>query len=794
MESIKSLPLHELFHRPAIPFRSLPAVLLVILAGFTASARELPVSDPAAAGMDADRLRQIQPLVEAAIAKQEIPGCVVLLTRQGRCIYRQAFGNRRLEPARTPMTIDTVFDMASITKPVATATSIMLLVERGQLKLSDKIAKHIPEFDQNGKQDITVFQCLTHQAGFVPDSPLSEYEIEEKIWPNLFRLGTEYEPGTKFVYSDVGFQILGKLVERVSGMTLDQFTKQNIFEPLAMNDTGFLPPDSLRPRIAPTEQRDGEWMMGDVHDPRSFAMGRVAGHAGLFSTAADLATYGQMMLGQGTLGGTKLMSPATVRAMTAAYPSGQHLRGLGWDKLSKYSSNRGELFTSSAFGHGGFTGTVLWIDPGLELVMVVLSNRVHPDGKGTVNALAGRIANIAAAAVVHPAPKKRLATRDLFINDGETLCGIDVLERDSFAPLEGRRVGLIMNHTALNRSGTPTSELLHAAPNVNLVCLFSPEHGIAGALDQGNIADATDTVTGLPIYSLYGKRRIPAAEQLKQVDTLVFDIQDIGTRFYTYISTMGNAMKVAADAGLRFVVLDRPNPIGGIEVDGPVLDDGLESFVGFHALPLRHGMTVGELARMFCGELKLDLDLEVIQVENWDRAWHWDRTGLEWVNPSPNMRTPNQAVLYPGIGLLETTNLSVGRGTDTPFELIGAPWIDARQLAARLNRTSLAGIRCVPISFKPTSSKFADERCYGVRFLITDRKLFQPVSFGLEVACALRELHREQWETMRLPRLLCDDRTLAMIESGANTRKILAGYQAELADFMIRRDAFLIYD
>ena len=359
-------------------------------------AHELPVKSPAEAGMNAERLRLIEPMVHTAIANGEIPGCVVMLVRNGNCVYQQPFGQRSVEPHKVAMTVDTVFDMASITKPVATATSVMMLVERGLIQLSDPIAKHIPEFDQNGKQDITVFQCLTHQAGFVPDSPLSEYEVPEEIWPNLFRLGTVYEPGTKFVYSDVGFQILGKLVERVAGKTLDEFTRQNIFEPLGMHDTGYLPSDDLKPRIAPTEQRDGQWMMGDVHDPRAYAMDRVAGHAGLFSTAKDLAIYGQMMLNQGVQGKSRILAPATIRAMTAAYPSGQHLRGLGWDKLSKYSSNRGELFTRSAFGHGGFTGTVLWVDPGLDLIMIVLSNRLHPDGEGTVNNLAGRIANVAA--------------------------------------------------------------------------------------------------------------------------------------------------------------------------------------------------------------------------------------------------------------------------------------------------------------------------------------------------------------------------------------------------------------
>jgi uncharacterized protein YbbC (DUF1343 family) len=373
------------------------------------------------------------------------------------------------------------------------------------------------------------------------------------------------------------------------------------------------------------------------------------------------------------------------------------------------------------------------------------------------------------------------------------LTGIDVLQRDGFKPLVGRRVGLITNHTGINREGISTVELLHKAEGVKLVALFSPEHGFAGRLDVSRIGDARERATGLKIFSLYGEHRAPTAESLEGVDTLVFDIQDIGARFYTYVSTMGNAMKAAAEHGIRFVVLDRPNPINGADVAGPVLDAGQESFVGFHAIPVRHGMTVGELARLFRAELKLDLDLQVVRLENWDRERYYDATGLFWVNPSPNMRSLTQAVLYPGIGLLETTNLSVGRGTDTPFEVIGAPWLDARELARRLNQSGLPGVRFVPIRFTPTASKFAGEPCRGLNVIVSDRAAFRPVRTGLEIARQLHIVHPDDWQTQHFNRLLSDEQTFQAIAAGRSVDEIEAAYRPELEEFLTRRRPHLLY-
>jgi uncharacterized protein YbbC (DUF1343 family) len=374
------------------------------------------------------------------------------------------------------------------------------------------------------------------------------------------------------------------------------------------------------------------------------------------------------------------------------------------------------------------------------------------------------------------------------------LAGVDVLARDGFTALAGRRVGLITNRTGIDRGGRSTIRLLHEAPTVELVALFSPEHGLDGSLDVPRIAHGEDAATGLRVYSLYGDTRRPLPEMLAGIDTLVYDIQDIGTRFYTYISTLGLAMEAAAEHGLRFVVLDRPNPIGGVRVAGPVADSGRESFTAFHRLPVRHGMTVGELARLFRAERVPALDLEVVALENWRRGDYFDATGLRWVNPSPNMRSLAQALLYPGIGLLETTNLSVGRGTDTPFEVFGAPWLDGVEFAFALNGLGLPGVVFVPIEFTPDASTFAGERCGGVNVIVTDRARFEPVRSGLEIALALQRRHGGNWEIDAYDRLLVSTATLDAIRAGRPFGAIEAAWQDALDDFRRRREPFLLYD
>jgi CubicO group peptidase (beta-lactamase class C family) len=589
-----------------------PIICLLLLP--LVRAQSLPVAVPESVAMSGQQLAYIDEAVTNEITKKQLPGAVVLVGRQGKIVWRKAYGNRALEPRAEAMTLDTIFDLASLTKVVATATSVMILAERGKIRLGDPVSRYIPEFGEMGKKTITIEQLLTHRSGLIADNPLEDYQQGvEKAWENLWKLAPIAETGSKFIYSDVNFEVLGELVRRVSGKPLDQFAAENIFRPLGMKDTGFKPTANLQARVAPTEQRENRWMRGEVHDPRAYLLGGVAGHAGLFSTADDLALYCQMILQHGTLNNARILSPMGVARMTEGRASGGNaldgnVRGLGWDIFTGFSANRGDLLPVGSFGHTGFTGTGLWLDPTSQTFVVFLSNRVHPklDPKkpADVSSLRGRVATIVAASIndktdwrvpavntVAPTPNYRLPTTDYRL---PALNGIDVLARDGFSILKGKRVGLITNHTGKDLNGNSTIDLLFKAPDVKLVALFSPEHGIRGALDQEKITNSKDEKTGLPIFSLYGETRRPTDEMLRGLDVLIFDIQDIGARFYTYISTLGLAMESAAKNKIKFVVLDRVNPINGADVEGPPADTDKLSFIAHHPLPIRHGMTVGE--------------------------------------------------------------------------------------------------------------------------------------------------------------------------------------------------------
>jgi uncharacterized protein YbbC (DUF1343 family)/CubicO group peptidase (beta-lactamase class C family) len=784
--------------------------------------------------MSVERLARMDGVIAAAIEKKELPGAVVLVARHGRIVWRKAYGARAVEPRREAMTTDSIFDLASLTKIAATATSIMMLIEQGKVRLADPVVQFIPEMKGDGRDAITIEQLLTHTAGFAPDFDLRErWTGYDEALQRLYREPPRNSPGARFVYSDINYIALGEVVHRVSGQTLDEFARRNIFAPLGMRDTVFRPDAKLSARIAPTEKRRGQmnylgdsgahvgaeaeqWLRGQVHDPTSFRMGGVAGHAGLFSTADDLAIFCQMILNGGTYNGVRILSPMAVATMTrprAVAESGA-ARGLGWDIATTFSTNKGDLFPLGSFGHTGFTGTSMWIDPATDSFVIFLSNRVHPDGKGDVGPLRGRVASIVAASIVDTTVAR---TRDesarnaaellaslaglnsisarsgaSTINDAQVLTGIDVLERDGFKQLAGLRVGLITNQTGRDRTGRPTIDVLFKAPGVKLTALFSPEHGIRGLADE-KVSDTKDEQTGLPIYSLYGESRRPKPEQLRELDALVYDIQDVGTRFYTYISTLGYVIEEAGKAKLPVFILDRPNPINGVDVEGPPADADKLSFTAYHTIPVRHGMTAGELARLYNEELHLGTDVRVIKMENWRRAMWFDSTNLTWINPSPNMRSLTEATLYPGVGLLETTNVSVGRGTDTPFEVIGAPWMDGAKLASHLNARNIPGVRFVPVRFTPSSSVFKNEACSGVNIMITDRSRFRSVFTGIEIAVALRTLFPE-WKVESYARLLVHLDTLERLKRGESAEDITRSWTGSLINFRRARAKFLLYE
>jgi uncharacterized protein YbbC (DUF1343 family)/CubicO group peptidase (beta-lactamase class C family) len=746
---------------------------------------------PDAVGLDPDCLFRIDKVANTAIAEGRTPGAVVLVLRDGRVAYRKAFGQRQVQPSAEAMTADTVFDLASLTKPVATATSVLLMIERGQLRLADPVSTHLSVFDRDDKRAITLEQLLLHTSGLPSGNPVADYEggIDKAI-QKIASIRLSAAPGERFRYSDLGFIVLGEVVRKVAGEPLDAFARKNVFAPLGMRDTTFRPGSDLAARAATTEKAGERWLRGEVHDPRARKLGGVAGHAGLFGTADDLALYAQMLLDGGIYQGKRILSPAAVRLMTAPRRVPGGLRALGWDVQTAYSSNRGELF--GGFGHTGFTGTSLWIDPPSRTAVVFLSNRVHPAGKGNVTRLRSQVATLAAAAIVEPPyPDGRTGPAEEG-DRSQVRTGIDVLAGEGFKRLSGRRVGLVTNHTGLDRSGASSIDLLAKAPGVKLVALFSPEHGIRGEADS-LVADGKDTRTGLPIYSLYGKNRRPTAEQLAGIDTLVYDIQDIGCRFYSYLTTLGYLLETAAAHKLRLVVLDRPNPIGGLAVEGPLLDRRRESFVGYHPLPVRHGMTLGELASLFNKERKIGADLEVVRVEGWRRGQLFDRTDLVWVNPSPNMRSLAAALLYPGIGLLETTNVSVGRGTDRPFELLGAPWLDGRRLADELAGAGLRGVRFVPARFTPSSSTHAKKACGGVQIYLDDWSRFESLPVGLAVAASLRKLYPKEWQVERYNVLLGNAEVHRALRDGESAARLLLRGAAGLKAFREVRRRYLLY-
>ncbi|CAN5772564.1 hypothetical protein BH24ACI5_BH24ACI5_13600 [soil metagenome] len=801
-----------------LPMRSFAFLLCLALCLLTVPGAAQGTRGAQAKDFNIARLDTIEVLVKQEVAAKKLPGAVILVGRGDHVVWQKVIGNRALEPVVEAMTADTVFDAASLTKVVATTTAAMMLIEEGRIRLSDRVATHIPGFERYGKANITIRHLMTHMSGLRPDVDLGDmwtgYDKAIELAIEEVPMST---PGTRFVYSDIGYFLLGEIVHRISGQTLDAFTRDRIFKPLGMHDTMFKPPASLVPRIAPTElctkygwPCEGEertMLRGVVHDPTARRMAGVAGHAGLFTTAHDLSIFARMLLNGGAWNRVRILSPLAVdRMLTPSTPPGErNVRGLGWDMDSSFSSNRGELLPIGSFGHTGWTGTSLWIDPATKMFVVFMSNRNHPDGKGDVTPLRARVATIAASALTGVSPELLVATTSASGDFGPTsalppapqyapvVSGLDALRADGFAILRGRRVGLVTNHTGRARDGATAIDLLHGAKDVQLVALFSPEHGIRGILDA-KVPSERDEKTGLVIHSLYGETRRPTDDMLKGVDTVVIDLQDIGARFYTYMTTMAFVMEEAAKRKIAVVVLDRVNPINGVQIEGPANEKETSTFTRyFPRMPVRHGMTLGELAQLFNGENKIGADLTVVPLKNWRRDQWFDETGLPWINPSPNMRNLIQATLYPGIGAIETTNISVGRGTDTPFEQIGAPWIDGVKLADDLNARNLPGIRFYPVRFTPTASKYAGEECQGVFMVVTDRQALRPVRVGAEIASALSRLHGAQYELEAAARLFGWTEGLARIRAGEDPAAATGAWSAAEARWRLLRAKYLIY-
>ena len=820
----------------------------------------------------------VSTLVNQAIAAKKLPGAVLLINHDGRTVFEQAYGDRALEPAVEPMTEDTIFDMASLTKCLVTATAVMQLYEDHKLQFDDPVTKYLPAFGVNGKQNVTIRELLTHYSGLPPDVELKDpWGLAAPDKAEGVRRAMESSlkttPGTHFEYSDINFITLGVLVEKISGETLDGYAQKHIFGPLGMTHTRYLPTNESLSQIAPTAYDDqgtaatnpdyDRMLRGAVHDPTTRRMGGVAGHAGVFSTAGDVALFAQALLNrlagrasnfplqQATL---KLMTqpeqPATAVAGATIFTAdgkpttGIASRGFGWDINTAFSRPRGEIFPIGSFGHTGFTGTSLWMDPGSDTFVVLLANAVHPRGAPPISPLRAAVATAVAKALhLYDSCPKGAICDDVVVSsdsgvvhtepaqvpqligehntaDKTTLTGIDVLESTHFSALRDAaarhgnhlRLGLLTNQTGVDREGRRTIDVvLHSIPEVELKTIFTPEHGLFGVKDTEKIGSEVDLVSHLPVISLYGakpEQRRPSLEKLKDLDAVAIDLQDAGVRFYTYETVMGYFLEAAAQAHIEIIVLDRPNPIGGIAVQGPVSDNGAESYVDYMPLPIRHGMTLGELALYFNSERLLPsgaspnirapirAQLTVVAMQNWSRSQYYDDTGLQWINPSPNLRSVAANTVYPGVELLQSTNVSVGRGTDTPFEHIGAPYIDAAQLSGYLTARKIPGVSFAPTSFVVTEDSnhfpFHGKTIPGISFTVTDRNALDAPELGIELISALHHLYPE-FALSKADHLITNVDTMRALANQEDPRKIAEGWATDLAAFDHRRQVYLLY-
>ncbi|MBW2733776.1 MAG: DUF1343 domain-containing protein [Deltaproteobacteria bacterium] len=736
--------------------------------------RPLPRAKPEAVGLVPDLAGDLRTLMSDAVRRKLTPGLVLLVARRGKVVFQHAAGSAAK---------DAIYDLASLSKVVATTPLLLQLVERKRLSLDDVLGKYLPELRGTDKAQIQVRDLLLHISGLhsvvwagkkpsVPQRQLEDKEVA--IFERIRRSRLRAPPKVRFKYSDIGYVLLGRLVERLSGKSLPRAARDGLFKPLGMCDTGYVPRGArLRRVVNPWPRADNR---GVVYDPIASRMMGVAGHAGLYGSAEDLSRFGQMVLNGGRLDGRRVLSKATLRLMQRRHHlPGKRQRMLGWHPVT------GVGLSSQALGHTGYTGTFLTIDPVHQLVVVLLSDRTRFEPPRSLMPLRRQVHRLVAGSLL-------LARRP------RIEVGLDRLVRGGFRRLKGARVALITNRTAVDRRGRWIVDLLARAPAVQLVAIFAPEHGLKAALDR-HLGDGALRRRGqrIPVYSLYGRRRRPTDRTLRGVDTLVFDMQAVGVRYYTYYATMGWAMEEAARRKLRFVVLDRPNPLGGVSMDGPLSSARRRTSTAYHPIPVRHGMTIGELARLYNGERHIGARLEVVRLRRWRRSWRSPRLGWAWRNPSPNIRSWREALLYAAVGLLESTNLAVGRGTESPFNHFGAPWIDGPALADELNALKLPGVFFVPVTFTPKSSVHRGARCGGVRLLVTDVARFRPVQVAVHMALTLRLRYRALWKTKHFYRLFNHKPTTDAILAGRSAKGIIRGWQAALRRFSQRRQRYLLY-
>jgi len=659
-----------------------------------------------------------------AVERSDSPGGVAWVGDPDRTFFRAAVGHRVLLPQPQPALVNTPYDLASLTKVVATTTAVLLLNEDGALDLDAPIGAILPIA---AFATLTPRQLLTHTAGLVAGRPYYQdaATIEGMLDLHAER-GVIAPPGTRRIYSDVGFMILGKIVELVARDSLDAFCRKRIFRPLGMQRTAFNPPARWARTCAATEACPwrGRTIVGQVHDENAYAVGGVAGHAGLFSTADDLARFCRALLAG------RLLSEASLAAMTAPrqvpfYP----WQGLGW-KLDPWGGgSSGYLPCRRAFGHTGWTGTSLWMDRDTGLFAILLGNTCHPSRTERDTPTFRRVFHDAVA-------------REFFPRQTNTHTGLDRLVRDGFRAVRGKRIGLLTNHAAVDQHGRPILDVLALERDVNVVLVFSPEHGVRGTAEAGEgVQSERDRV---PVISLYGDQKRPTKAQLAKVDLFVVDLQDVGARYYTYMATMLECLKACARGRTPVLVLDRPNPIGGEALEG---------------------------ANLF------------------------DECALPWTPPSPNIPTPETALLYAGLCLFEGVNLNEGRGTDTPFHLVGAPWLDAQAVVRRIPRRERSGCTLEATTYTPRSipgkasrPRFLGEPCQGIRIAVHDPRRVRAFTLAVALLCAIRRRHPDRLEFTRSFDVLAGTpRLREMIEAGQSPRRIVDAFAPASKTFAEQR-------
>ncbi|HOE65393.1 MAG TPA: DUF1343 domain-containing protein [Candidatus Hydrogenedentes bacterium] len=710
--------------------------------------------------------------LERALQEARAPGAAAYVGNRSETIFYEAMGHRALEPSALPTQKETLYDLASMTKAVATATAVMLLCEDGAIDLDQPVNEivPIPAFRR-----FTVRRLLTHTSGLTVGRPLYKTASTLNEMLQVYAaMDLEYAPGSRRRYSDAGFMILGKVVELAAHDSLDAFCRKRIFDPLGMDHTTFNPPAAWAEQCAATERCP--WrkkiMQGQVHDENAYAAGGVAGHAGLFSTAEDLARFCRAWM-NGNIVKEKTYTEALRVGQVPVYP----WQGLGWDLDPWRDTTMGYLPSRRAFGHVGWTGTSLWADAETGLFAILLSNTCHPSRAARDNETLRRVFYDAVAKAFYP-------------GRSNAHTGLDRLVRDGFKPVRGKRIALLTNLAAVDQLGRPALDALRLDETVRLQRVFTPEHGLRGHAEAGETV--LSEKGAVPIISLYGGKDRPTHSELQDLDAVLVDLPDIGARYYTYLATMRACLEACADAGAPVLVLDRPNPIGGAILEGP-MPQRTDSPVCSAEVPVRHGMTLGELARFLeAGPLRgKGLTLDVMAVDGWPRALLFEACSLPWSAPSPNMPTPETALAYVGACLFEGTNLNEGRGTDTPFQLIGAPWLDAGGTIAEIAPEETAGCALEATVYTPRSiagkaakPRHRDKECRGIRLRVTDPSAFRPFTTALALIVAIRKRHAGDfaWQPL-FDKLAGSDDLRRRIEAGETASSIVARYADALQAF-----------